>query len=174
MATAVLGINNTLVTQAAMTVSRAERPVASAGYNFVRWIGGAVAPWLAGELAVVVGARVPFLVGAVAVAMGAVVLAGGRRHLGALPQRPSAPGRGRALEEIAKERATGRLCGERAERVWTDPGRRGAALAIVPGSGHTRFGSTLHRGTRSAAHKEGCAARGRRRRDSPDRSARGR
>ena len=99
---AVLGINNTLVTQAAMTVSRAERPVASAGYNFVRWIGGAVAPWLAGELAVVVGARVPFLVGAVAVAMGAVVLAGGRRHLGALPQRPSAPGRGRALEEIAK------------------------------------------------------------------------
>ncbi|MHB1575260.1 MAG: MFS transporter [Candidatus Dormibacteria bacterium] len=85
---AVLGVNNTLVTQAAMTVSRAERPVASAGYNFVRWIGGAVAPWLAGELAVKVGARVPFVVGAVGVALGAAVLASGRRHLGALPQMP--------------------------------------------------------------------------------------
>ncbi|MHB8556038.1 MAG: MFS transporter [Candidatus Dormibacteria bacterium] len=83
---AVLGINNTLVTQAAMTVSPAERPVASAGYNFVRWIGGAVAPWLAGQLAVHVGARVPFLVGAGAVMLGLAVLSVGRPYLAALPQ----------------------------------------------------------------------------------------
>jgi MFS family permease len=91
----VLGVNNTLVTQAAMTVSNAERPVASAGYNFVRWIGGAVAPWLAGQLSVDIGARAPFVVGAVAVALGAVVLATGKVHLGALPQpmaRPSLSG----------------------------------------------------------------------------------
>ena len=91
---AVLGINNTLVTQAAMTVSPAERPVASAGYNFVRWIGGAAAPWLAGQLAVHVGVRVPFEVGAGAVVLGLVVLGVGRPHLAGLPrgsrERPSA------------------------------------------------------------------------------------
>ncbi len=83
---AVLGINNTLVTQAAMTVSPAARPVASAGYNFVRWIGGAAAPWLAGQLAVRIGARVPFVVGAGAVMLGLVVLVVGRRHLAVLPR----------------------------------------------------------------------------------------
>jgi ACDE family multidrug resistance protein len=35
-----LGINNTLVTQAVMMVSPVERPVASATYGFVRFIGG--------------------------------------------------------------------------------------------------------------------------------------
>ena len=103
---AVLGINNTLVTQAAMTVSQAERPVASAGYNFVRWIGGAVAPWLAGELALKVGARVPFLVGAVAVAIGAGVLISGRAHLGALPQLPSRSILQPPLEELAEQRGS--------------------------------------------------------------------
>ncbi len=84
---AVLGVNNTLVTQAAMTVSSAERAVASAGYNFVRWIGGSLAPYLAGQLAVHVGPRAPFLMGAGAVALGAVVLGTGLAHLGALPRR---------------------------------------------------------------------------------------
>ncbi len=87
---AVLGVNNTLVTQAAMTVSAAERPVASAGYNFVRWIGGSLAPYLAGQLAVHVGPRAPFLMGAGAVALGAVVLGTGLAHLGALPGRAGA------------------------------------------------------------------------------------
>jgi ACDE family multidrug resistance protein len=34
-----IGINNTVTTQAVMTVSPVERPVASAAYNFVRFIG---------------------------------------------------------------------------------------------------------------------------------------
>ena len=87
---AVLGVNNTLVTQAAMTVSSAERPVASAGYNFVRWIGGSLAPFLAGQLAVHVGPRAPFVMGAGAVVLGAVVLGTGLAHLGALPGRARA------------------------------------------------------------------------------------
>lgn len=90
---ALLGVTNTLVTQSAMTVSPAERPVASAGYNFVRWIGGATAPWLAGQLAERVGPTVPFYVGAAAVVVAVLVLAAGRRHLLALPQprrRPAA------------------------------------------------------------------------------------
>ncbi len=32
-------------------MSPVERPVASAAYSFVRFIGGAIAPWLAGNLA---------------------------------------------------------------------------------------------------------------------------
>ncbi len=82
---AVLGICNTLVTQNAMTVSPVERSVASAGYNFVRWIGGALAPAVAGRLAVSVGPRVPFFVGTVAALMGIAVLVVGRRHLRGLP-----------------------------------------------------------------------------------------
>lgn len=78
---AVLGICNTLVTQNAMTVSPAERSVASAGYNFVRWIGGALAPAVAGQLAQRVGERIPFYVGAVAVLLGIAVLSAGHAHL---------------------------------------------------------------------------------------------
>ena len=39
-----IGINNTVTTQAVMTVSPVERPVASAAYSFVRFIGGGLAP----------------------------------------------------------------------------------------------------------------------------------
>ncbi len=88
VAGAFLGINNTLVTQAVMTVSPAERPIASAGYNFVRWIGGAVAPFLAGQLAERVNPHVPFYVGAGALLLGLIVLFSRRRHLGPL-QHPA-------------------------------------------------------------------------------------
>jgi Na+/melibiose symporter-like transporter len=43
-----IGVNNTVFTEAAMEVSDAPRPIASAGYDFVRWLGGAVAPFAAG------------------------------------------------------------------------------------------------------------------------------
>jgi MFS transporter, ACDE family, multidrug resistance protein len=35
-----IGVNNTVTTQAVMTVSPVEKPVASAAYSFVRFIGG--------------------------------------------------------------------------------------------------------------------------------------
>ncbi len=41
---AFIGVNNTLTTQAVMTVSPVPRPVASAAYGFVRFIGGGLAP----------------------------------------------------------------------------------------------------------------------------------
>ena len=63
-----IGINNTLTTQAVMLVSPVERPVASAAYGFVRFIGGGLAPFAAGKLAEHFGVHVPFFVGAVAVA----------------------------------------------------------------------------------------------------------
>src|SRR4051812_14908492 len=77
----VVGINNTLTTQAVMLVSPVERPVASAAYGFVRFIGGGLAPFAAGKLAEHFNLHVPFVVGAVAVAVGIGVLATGHRML---------------------------------------------------------------------------------------------
>jgi ACDE family multidrug resistance protein len=71
---AAVGMNNTLVTTAVMSVSPVPRPVASATYGFVRFIGGGLAPFAAGLLAEHLGVRVPFILGAVAVVAGAVVL----------------------------------------------------------------------------------------------------
>ena len=76
---AFLGVNNTLVTETVMKAAPVERGVASAAYSFVRFGGGAVAPWLAGKLGEDLNAHVPFWVGAVAVALAAVLLASGRR-----------------------------------------------------------------------------------------------
>ncbi len=41
---AFIGMNNTVYTELALGVSDAPRPVASAGYNFVRWFAAAAAP----------------------------------------------------------------------------------------------------------------------------------
>jgi ACDE family multidrug resistance protein len=48
---AFIGLNNTLTTQAVMLVSPVERPVGSASYGFVRFIGGGLAPFCAAKLA---------------------------------------------------------------------------------------------------------------------------
>jgi ACDE family multidrug resistance protein len=79
----VVGINNTLTTQAVMLVSPVERPVASAAYGFVRFIGGGLAPFVAGRMVDAWDIHVPFLVGAGAVAVGIAVLATGHRMLAA-------------------------------------------------------------------------------------------
>ncbi|MGR7025323.1 MFS transporter [Geodermatophilus sp. URMC 62] len=79
----VVGINNTLTTQAVMLVSPVERPVASAAYGFVRFIGGGLAPFVAGRMVDAWDIHVPFLVGAGAVALGIAVLATGHRMLAA-------------------------------------------------------------------------------------------
>ncbi len=78
---ALLGINNTLFTELAMSVSDSPRPVASAGYNFVRWMGGALAPFLAAKIAEHSSASVTFLVAAAMVLVSAGVIVGGRKFL---------------------------------------------------------------------------------------------
>ena len=78
---AFIGINNTLTTQAVMTVSPVERPVASAAYGFVRFLGGGLAPFVAGKLAEHYNIHVPFLVGGGAFLVAIVVLASGHRIL---------------------------------------------------------------------------------------------
>jgi MFS family permease len=83
VAGAFIGINNTLATQAVMQVSPVERPVASASYGFVRFLGGGIAPFVAGKLAETFDVHVPFYVGAVAVLIAVAVLASGRDMLAA-------------------------------------------------------------------------------------------
>jgi MFS family permease len=83
VAGAFLGIINTVLTEAVMKVSPVERPVASSAYSFLRFAGGAIAPFLAGKLAEGVSLQAPFLVGAAAVLIALAILLLGRRHLAA-------------------------------------------------------------------------------------------
>jgi nucleotide-binding universal stress UspA family protein len=69
-----IGVNNTVTTQAVMTVSPVEKPVASAAYSFVRFIGGGLAPYAAGRLVLATNIHVPFYIAAGAIALGIVVL----------------------------------------------------------------------------------------------------
>ena len=78
---ALLGVNNALFTSLAMEVSTVTRSVASAGYNFLRWAGAAVAPVLAGYLAVAISPRFPFLLAALSVAASAVLIWARRAHV---------------------------------------------------------------------------------------------
>lgn len=78
---ALLGVNNTLYTELAMEVSDSPRPVASAGYNFVRWMGGALAPFAAAQLGEYFGPQIPFFAAALALACAILVAVGGRRFL---------------------------------------------------------------------------------------------
>ncbi len=81
VAGAFLGVNNTLVTEAVMLAAPVERSTASAAYSFVRFGGGAVAPWLAGKLGETFNPHVPFWVGAAATVLAVAVLSTGRRVL---------------------------------------------------------------------------------------------
>ncbi|WP_136604346.1 MFS transporter [Paenibacillus dokdonensis] len=76
-----LGTNNTLITIAVMQAAPVERSVASAAYSFVRFLGGAVSPWLAGKLSEWYHAETPFYFGALMVFLGVVTLLVRRRHL---------------------------------------------------------------------------------------------
>jgi MFS family permease len=78
---AFIGLNNTLTTQAVMLVSPVERPVASAAYGFVRFIGGGLAPYCAAKLAIAFNVHVPFYLGAGTVVVAIGVLASGHKLL---------------------------------------------------------------------------------------------
>ncbi len=89
---AMIGVNNTLVTQAVMTVSTQERPVASSAYSFVRFLGGGLAPFAAGQLGDHFGLAVPFFVGAAALVVAGLILAtGARLVVEAEPERELVP-----------------------------------------------------------------------------------
>src|SRR3954466_4258642 len=99
----VVGINNTVTTQAVMLVSPVELSVASAAYGFVRFIGGGLAPFAAGKLAESFNLHVPFVVGAVAVVLGIAVLATGHRMLSRADAQMAQDAQGTDAEQIAGE-----------------------------------------------------------------------
>ncbi|MGW7421204.1 MFS transporter [Streptomyces sp. NPDC054813] len=71
---AFIGVNNTVYTELALGVSDAPRPVASAGYNFVRWFAAAAAPYFAPKIEEWTDIHIPFVVAAVTAVLGAVVV----------------------------------------------------------------------------------------------------
>ena len=81
VAGAMIGVNNTLTTQAVMLVSPVERPVASAAYGFVRFIGGGLAPFAAGILAEQFNVHLPFWIASGALLLAIGVLATGHQLL---------------------------------------------------------------------------------------------
>jgi MFS transporter, ACDE family, multidrug resistance protein len=85
---AFLGITNTLMTQVVMESAPVARPIASSAYSFVRFCGGAIAPFVAGKLAEHVSSQAPFYLGAVMMAIGVGLLFFYRRSL--VPARDTA------------------------------------------------------------------------------------
>src|SRR3954470_14745123 len=92
---AFLGIVNTVLTEAVMASARVERPIASSAYSFVRFTGGAIAPFLAGKMAEHISPETPMLVGSAMVAASVFVLLARRSVLAdrahavvAMPERP--------------------------------------------------------------------------------------
>lgn len=81
VAGAFIGVNNTLVTTAVMSIAPVERPVASATYGFVRFIGGGLAPWVAGLLVESFNVHVPYILGAGTILLAAIVLSTVHREL---------------------------------------------------------------------------------------------
>ncbi|GAA1405933.1 MFS transporter [Glutamicibacter uratoxydans] len=70
----VLGVMNTALTEAVMEATDLPRNVASSTYSGVRFLGGAIAPAVAGPLAAAAGPASPYWLGAGAVLVAIVVL----------------------------------------------------------------------------------------------------
>ncbi|MET1072943.1 MAG: MFS transporter [Umezawaea sp.] len=84
----VSGLLNTLFTGTAMSISPSPRPVASAGYNFLRWLGGAAAATLVGHVAEWFGSdHAPFVAAAVlcVIAAGLLSIRSGQPDVHELP-----------------------------------------------------------------------------------------
>jgi MFS transporter, ACDE family, multidrug resistance protein len=103
VAGAFLGVNNTLVTTAVMSIAPVERPVASATYGFVRFIGGGLAPYVAAKLVVHYNAHVPFLLGAGTVLAAGVVLTTVHRALDAADRGAIAQPETSDLDRVERE-----------------------------------------------------------------------
>jgi MFS family permease len=92
-----LGVMNTVLTESVMEATELPRSVASSTYSGIRFLGGAVAPAVAGVIAAQVSAASPYWVGAASLLVAVGVLVVGRRHLAHLDHR---------VEDSALEEAT--------------------------------------------------------------------
>ncbi|MEE1650216.1 MFS transporter [Brachybacterium sp. J144] len=79
-----LGVMNTALTETVMEATDLPRGVASSAYSGVRFLGGAIAPAVAGPLAAATTAGAPYLLAAAALVVSIAMLLIGRRHLSAV------------------------------------------------------------------------------------------
>lgn len=78
---AISGTNNTLITTAVMKSTSIETSTASAAYSFLRFIGAAIAPALAGILAALYTPHIPFIVASVFVFTSVIFIYLNRHHV---------------------------------------------------------------------------------------------
>ena len=123
---AFVGLNNTLTTQSVMLVAPVERPIASAAYGFVRFIGGGLAPYCAARLAAAFNVHIPFYLGAVTVVIAIVILSTGHSLLTQAERKLAEPQEiGATDEPTAQAEPTARAEGGAA------PAEVGAAPIVV-------------------------------------------
>ncbi|HSQ87410.1 MFS transporter [Romboutsia sp.] len=72
----VSGLNNALFTSHVMEVSPYERGITSGAYNFVRWLGAAIAPVLSGVIGHAFSSNIPFALASVVMLVGIFLVAG--------------------------------------------------------------------------------------------------
>ncbi|MEV7609235.1 MFS transporter [Microbacterium sp. NPDC089320] len=83
-----LGVMNTVLTEAVMEATDLPRSVASSAYSSVRFLGGAIAPPLAAALWHAFTATIPYLVAAIAVLLAAATIFLGRKILAHIDDEP--------------------------------------------------------------------------------------
>jgi ACDE family multidrug resistance protein len=103
VAGAFVGVNNTLVTTAVMSIAPVERPVASATYGFVRFIGGGLAPFAAAKLVEHYNAHVPFLLGTATLLAAAITLSTVHRALDAADRGEVSQPERTQLDQVERE-----------------------------------------------------------------------
>lgn len=85
---AIMGVANTVYTEMALEVSGIVRPVASAGYNFLRWFAGVLAPFLAPLIAEHFGVTWTFVIATLAALIAPTILFVRRKTLGRYASAP--------------------------------------------------------------------------------------
>ena len=103
-----LGVMNTALTEAVMEATDLPRSVASSTYSGVRFIGGAIAPAVAGPIAAALGVSAPYWMGAAAVLLAILVLAVTGKHLAHIGAEHGAPAlASETASELAEAQAIG-------------------------------------------------------------------
>jgi MFS transporter, ACDE family, multidrug resistance protein len=132
---AFVGLNNTLTTQSVMLVSPVERPIASAAYGFVRFIGGGVAPYCAARLATAFNVHIPFYLGAVTVVLAIVILSTGHSLLTQAERKLAEPEGTAGTDEPGAVAEAGAVAGPGAVAALAEPGAAPIVVAVGVGPG---------------------------------------
>ncbi len=141
---AFVGLNNTLTTQSVMLVAPVERPIASAAYGFVRFIGGGLAPYCAARLAAAFNVHIPFYLGAVTVVLAIVILSTGHSLLTQAERKLAEPEGTAGTDEpaavagpgaVAEPGAVGAVAGPGAVAALAEAGAAPIVVAVGVGPG---------------------------------------